>query len=364
MNDNLTCMCIGQLIRLKKAAVLLAKEDERDCDIKWALSVCLSGFVRVGVKIPYLVNTWEDDTPEEARRKRLSPYIQKNEELKADLAIALKAQKGLHKDDIVGRETLQDQINKTRSVLKQAKKDLRIAKQREKNIEAGLNEPPNMGPGDYIGQRFGVFLLPRDVLEHFTSPRVDEVCCSRFYVPEPEMKSGYKEVHIASERDIVLEELEGIYSGLPTGLQDRFEKEKKHYEQNASNVDWLNISLGELFVWKDDFISLLQGESDETSLQQRQKLPMYSGKNDGRKQLSTPQQMKTINKLKILVYGMANRKYNFQYGKKVRGGATAETGKNSIRESLRSIGLDIDRQTLKNYLDDGYFLAKQQLEKQ
>ncbi|MEZ5535349.1 MAG: hypothetical protein R3F02_06955 [Thiolinea sp.] len=270
-------LCVGKTISLERAAKLLSDIDNDEPCQRWTLRFCLSKFVKVCIKLPSPVLTWE--------------------------------------------------------------------REKEPDYDSNL---PIMGMGDYIDRRTGILFLPHSVVENFTYPDSDEESCSRFYVRDESWSSGFKEVEIASRRHYLQQIYKDALDEPPatSGYLKRSQDEIREYIEAASNDSYLSIGIENLYIWKEDFEAALN--TNDEKLAARQEQPMYKSEPEKAK----PQASKTINKMCLVIYGMAVEKYGYNPDES----RNQATGRNSgsIQAGLDRIGINVDAETIRNYIKQGH----------
>lgn len=207
-------MKLGKLITFEDATQQLAEKDNGCLDGRWALRFCLESFVRLCIRLPYPLNTWErEEVPE------VGESCGRCQDIGEERNLCIY-------EDV--EEEDKPQFCKNCYMLQQ----------------------PVMGAGDYVGQRWGVLFLQSNELADLTYPDVEKVQCRTLYCVDDTQSSGYRDFTIASEYECIKDELlnsDGIDADF-AGLLDQ-----------QSRVDYLSIGLSDLLVWKADFESALRG---------------------------------------------------------------------------------------------------------
>ncbi len=231
-------MQLGKLLTLDDAAQRFAKLDNGVVDLRWTLRFCLEAYVRLCIRLPYSINTWE---------RRQQPDIGECCDKCGDIA-----------DE---RELCMYE-------------DADEADMPQYCENCHMTKPPIMGEGDYIGQRWGVLFLSSLEIAELTMPNVDAAKVGELFDFDDSWDGGYCRFKIASDRDakqVELREYESIFQGnelADLGLTETMRKQA----EAASKARTLTLGLSDLFVWEEDFKNALEGVETAS----RKDLPMNS----------------------------------------------------------------------------------------
>jgi len=243
-------MAIGETISLKKAMRKLAKVDGGDKSLRWTLRFCLNERIKVCIKSSCSINVWE-------------------REKEHDVGVLCDKCLDLHNE----REKLHMEGIYDESKLPQPCENCH------------MNKEPLMGRGDYITERFGLFFLSSNTIDRFTIDGTDECAVGRLFVRDDAWKTGYKDVEVASEREVLrffyseeLHEINTLQGEDGQGVYKRFKEEILESINEGSADSFITIGLGNLYVWKKDFeesLKVFTDQLDGDSLEDRQDVPMF-----------------------------------------------------------------------------------------
>lgn len=223
-------MQLGKLLTLNDAAQRFAELDNGVVDLRWTLRFCLEAYVRICIRLPYPINTWE---------RRQQP-------------------------DVGERCGRCSDIEDERKLCMYEDADEADMPQYCENCH--MTKPPIMGRGDYIGQRWGVLFLSSLDIAELTMHNVDVAEVDKLFDFDDLWDGGYCSFEIASDRDVkqaAVCEYESIFQDnelADLGLTEILRKQV----ESASDVETLTLALSDLFVWKEDFKNALEGIETES----------------------------------------------------------------------------------------------------
>lgn len=224
-------MQIGKLIPLENAARLLADNDNNYFDLRWALRFCMESYVRLCIRIPHNISTWErEQEPDYGESCGKCGEISDQRE--------------------AGRYEDADEADMPQYC-----------------DNCIMTKPPVMGAGDFIGQRWGVLFVQSSEVQALIYPKAETVRCRVLYDLDDTWSGGYCRFEVASEYESMKDELdkEGFVG-----------EDFSELLSQQSRENYLSIGLSDVLVWKEDFESALQGGEIEI----RKKFPMNKAKND------------------------------------------------------------------------------------
>ena len=227
MTSPIEAMQIGRLITLERAAQMLGEKDNGFTDLRWTLRFCIEAFVRLCIRVPHSISTWERESEPNT-------------------------------GDECGKC---DDIEDERERLADMDADESDMPQYCDNCHKVVNSKPLMGQGDYIGQRWGVLFVPASEVVALTYPEKDTVRCRVLYDRDDSWSSGYCRLEVASE-----------YQDIQWHLAQAELPDSQELLDKQSRQDYLLLSLADLCVFSEEFDKAMKGEG----MEEREALPMNS----------------------------------------------------------------------------------------
>lgn len=246
-------MHIGKTLPITKASELLAEKDNGDADLRWVIRYCLSQGIKLCIKIPAFISTWE---------RRIDYY-------KAQTYDCGKCTETMEeRERLENIECTKNEEGKEIYLLRDGEDAHDLERDDAEYIElpsycsdCGLNAKPMMGKGDYIGKRVGILFLGHNTIERFTYSDIKIQGISRFYVLDDKWGEAFVDIEIASEK----EEIEFEWKPLKNDSEslEFYQCYVTDIINKASDVDFLSVELNDLFIWKEDWEESFRGEGLE-----------------------------------------------------------------------------------------------------